>query len=339
MFDKVRTGFTLIELLVVIAIIGILIGLLLPAVQAIRESARRTSCQNNMRQFNLAVQNYESANRRYPKSYSAEIGVATPVPEQWSVRARILPYIEQSNLHNLVDFSLPYSSQLDVASTRVAPMLCPSELNDVVRVNASGIPRDYPANYSVNMGTWKIWDPNDGTVGDGAFHVNSRFTPAHMTDGTSHTLMLAEVKAYTSYLRNSHEDPGPTVPGDPTFLANYTAAPGDINMGPQLMDNTGQTEWADGLCQQSGFTTTFTPNTVVPYQHEGRTYDIDYVSYREGTHATRVAYAAITARSYHTGLVNISMMDGSVRTLTDQVDLVVWRAMGTRNGQEIYDLP
>ncbi len=334
-----RLAFTLIELLVVIAIIGILIGLLFPAVQAVREAARRTSCQNNIRQLVLATMNYESANRHFPKAYSAEMGVDVPVEGQWSMRARILPFIEEKNLHHLVDFSLPYSSQLDVAATRVAPFLCPSEINDVVRVNAAGIERDYPANYAANMGTWKIWNPNDGTIGDGAFHVNSRFTTAHFNDGTSQTLMFAEVKAYTSYLRNTNEDPGPVPPDSTTFATGFTAASADINMGPNLMDNTGQTEWADGLCQQSGFTTTFSPNTKIPYIHAGTEYDIDYVSYREGTHSTRIAYGAITSRSYHPGLVNVAMMDGSVRTITDQIDLSVWRALGTRSGGEIIDLP
>ncbi|MEQ1902609.1 MAG: DUF1559 domain-containing protein [Pirellulaceae bacterium] len=334
-----RKAFTLTELLVVIAIIGILIGMLLPAVQAVRESARRTSCKNNLRQISVAILNYESARQHFPKSYAAMAGVSTPVVEQWSFRARILQYLEATNLHDLVDFSVPYNSQLHVAATRVAPFLCPSEINDVVRVNSSGIERDYPANYSANMGTWKIWNPNDGTVGDGAFHVNSKYSTAHFRDGMSNTLMLAEVKAYTPYLRNSNEDPGSIPPTSRSFAETFTAAPGDINMGANLMQNSGQTEWADGLCHQSGFTTTFTPNTVVPYVHNGIGFDIDYVSYREGTHVARVAYGAITSRSYHSGLVNIGLMDGSVHTLGENVDHRIWRSMGTRSGGELDGLP
>ena len=330
-----RRGFTMIELLVVIAIVAILMSLLLPAVQQTREAARRTTCKNNLRQLALGLHNYLAAHRRFPMSYCTVPGVTTTVGGQWSVRARVLPYLEQSNLQDLVDWNLAYSTQLDVAITRIPTFLCPNEADDVVRVNSSDIPRDYPANYVVNMGTWKIWDPNDGSIGDGSFHPNSKFTTAHFTDGTSNTLLASEVKAYTSYLRNTNEDPGPIVPDSPDFLASYTAAPGDINMGPDLMDNTGQTEWADGLCQQSGFTTTFTPNTVVPYVHNGETYDIDYISYREGTHATRVAYGAITARSYHHGLVHVAMMDGSGRPVSDLIDHDVWRAMGTRGGHEI----
>ncbi len=331
-----RHAFTLIELLVVFAIIGILMGLVFPAVQAIRESARRTVCLNNIRQLALATLNYESAFDRFPQSYAALPGIATPVPDQWSARARLLRYVEEDNLHDLVDFSQPYSSQLAVATTRIAPFLCPSEVNDVVRVNSAGVPRDYPANYAMNMGTWKIWNPLDGSVGDGAFHVNSRYSAADFLDGMSQTLMAAEVKAYTPYLRNSVEDPGPIAPSTTAFVATYSAAPGDTLMGQNLMQNTGQTEWADGLCQQSGFTTTFVPNTRVNYTYSGTVYDIDYVSYREGTHATRQSYASITARSYHRGGINIAMMDASVRFLSDEIDLSMWRAMGSRAGREVY---
>ena len=330
-----RRGFTLIELLVVIAIVAILISLLLPAVQQAREAARRTACRNNLRQLGLAMHNYQEAYSVFPPSYCVLPGVTTTVGGQWSARARILPCLEQASLQDLIQWNLAYSAQLNVAITRVPGFLCPSETNDVVRLTAAGTPRDYPANYGINMGTWKIWNPTDGTVGDGAFQPNSSYTPSHFIDGTSNTLLAAEVKAYTPYLRNSNEDPGPAVPASTAFVASYTAAPGDINMGPTLMKNTGQTEWADGLSHQSGFTTTFTPNTVVPYTFNGATYNIDYISYREGTHATRVAYGAITARSYHAGIVHVLMMDGSARGTSDSIDGAVWRALGTRDGAEI----
>ena len=334
--ERSRTqGFTLIELLVVIAIIAILIALLLPAVQQAREAARRISCRNNLRQFGLALHNYLDTHSAFPPSYCAVPGVTTSVGGQWSVRARVLPFVEQANLQNLIDWGTAYSQQLDVATTRVPMFLCPSEIHDQVRVNSSGTPRDYPANYAINMGTWKIWDLQDGTGGDGAFHPNSKFTVAHFTDGTSNTLMAAEVKAYTSYLRNTNEDPGPTVPGSPDFATGFTATAGDIAMGPNLMDNTGHTEWPDGLSHQGGFTTTFPPNTLVPYQFNGETYDIDYTSYREGTHATRVSYAAITARSYHPGIVHAGLMDGSVRALSENIDSQLWRNLGTRSGGEV----
>jgi prepilin-type N-terminal cleavage/methylation domain-containing protein len=329
-----RKAFTLIELLVVIAIIAILIALLLPAVQQAREAARRTQCKNHLKQFGLALHNYLDTYTVFPPSYCAVPGVATTVGGQWSVRARILPYLDQANLQNLIDWSVAYSTQLNVATTRIPVYLCPSEPNDVMRINPStGVPRDYPATYAVNFGTWKVWDPTNGTAGDGAFFPNARLHTGHFTDGTSNTLCAAETKAYTPYLRNTTSDPGPAVPADPSLFGPYV---GDgCCIGPSLQFNTGQTEWADGLCQQSGFTTTFTPNTRVPYVVSGATFDIDFVSWREGTHATRATYAALTARSFHEGIVQCLLMDGSARTVSENIDLGVWRSLGTRAGGEV----
>ncbi|MEX1232552.1 MAG: DUF1559 domain-containing protein [Planctomycetaceae bacterium] len=332
-----RRGFTLIELLVVIAIIAILIALLLPAVQQAREAARRTQCKNNLRQIGLGLHNYLDAFARFPPSYCAVPGMTTTVGGQWSYRARILPYMEQANLQNLINWNLAYSAQLNVAIARVPTFLCPSEVNDMVRVFTSGPssrqPRDYPASYAVNFGTWKIWDPTNGSVGDGAFHPNSKFDTASFTDGTSNTLCAAEVKAFTPYVRNTSADPGPIPPMNAGFATSLT---GDgCCIGSTTQDNTGHTEWADGLCQQSGFTTTFTPNTKIPYDVSGIIYDIDLVSWREGTDASRVTYASLVARSYHEGMVHVLLMDGSARSVGENIDINVWRSLGTRSGAEV----
>jgi prepilin-type N-terminal cleavage/methylation domain-containing protein/prepilin-type processing-associated H-X9-DG protein len=328
-----RKAFTLVELLVVIAIIGVLIALLLPAVQSAREAGRNTQCKNNLKQFGLALHLYQSTYGVFPMSYATKRGVTTTVGGQWSVLARILPYLEQSSLQGLINWNLNYGANVDIATTRVPSYLCPSEPNDVVRVNpTTGAPRDYPANYVVNFGSWKVHNPHDGTGSDGAFHPNSRFTPAAFLDGMSNTLAAAEAKAYTPYVRNVSSDPGPVVPENPAFAVGLT---GDgCCIGPELQLNTGHTEWADGLCQQSGFTTTFGPNTRVEYQVNGVPYDIDFVSWREGTHLTRATYAALTSRSYHPGGVNALMMDGSVRFVADGINRQTWRALGTRSGRE-----
>jgi prepilin-type processing-associated H-X9-DG protein len=114
------------------------------------------------------------------------------------------------------------------------------------------------------------------------------------------------------------------------------AAGGQKKLGPNTNDNTGHTEWPDGRVHHSGFTTVFTPNTRVPYADGGRDYDIDYNSRQEGSNATQKTYAAITARSHHSGgLVNVLLMDGSVRSVTRNIDLTTWRALGTRSGGEV----
>lgn len=328
-------GFTLVELLVVLAIIGVLAALLLPAVQQARESARRAQCRNSLRQIGLAMHLYLDVNRRLPMSYTAKLGVTTTMGGQWSVLARILPHLEQGNLQGLIDWNLAYSAQVNVATTRIPIYLCPSEINDVVRVNpTTGTPRDYPANFGVNFGTWKVYDPKDGSGGDGAFHPNSDFTPANFLDGLSNTLCAAEVKAYTPYVRNTTADPGAAPPSSPSLAQGFS---GDgCCIGPDVQQRTGHTEWADGLCQQSGFTTTFPPNTRIPYVVAGATYDIDFVSWREGTTTSRVTYAALPARSFHSGIVQVLLMDGSSRPVSDAIDAGVWRFLGTRAGAEVF---
>jgi hypothetical protein len=98
---------------------------------------------------------------------------------------------------------------------------------------------------------------------------------------------------------------------------------------------TGHTEWANGHCHHSGFTTTLTPNTAVPYVYNGVTYkNCDYNSQQEGGSSTLPSYAALTSRSFHPGVVNVVLMDGSVRTVSETVELAIWRALGTRAGNE-----
>ena len=342
MTSRSRSGFTLIELLVVIAIIAVLIGLLLPAVQKVREAAARLKCQNNIKQLALAVHGYESAMGAYPPSMLAPVASAFNTNnESWGVHGRILPHIEQGNLYAKVVLESPWdqppNSTSGVGPTRIPVFLCASEANDTVRTK-SGQPYCYPLNYGFNLGTWMVWDPNTGRGGDGVFHPNSRLRPTDVTDGASNTLMIAEVKAFTPYSRNTPAAPNPTPPANADEVAALVAAAPDKKMGPAVNDNTGHTEWPDGRVHHGGFTTVLTPNTKVAAVYNGAAYDADFNSRQEGGSATLPTYAAITARSYHSGaVVNVALMDGSVRSVRPGIGLATWRALGTRNGGEVVN--
>lgn len=335
-----RPGFTLVELLVVIAIVGALVGLLLPAVQAAREAARRSSCQNNLKQIALAVHSYEGTNRVYPPTFCAPLP-GGPKSGGWSALARVLPYLEESGFYGLIDFNVSYGSiklpdGTKIATTRIASYLCPSETNDVAKTNASGVGENYPANYAFNMGPWRIYSPLDNKPGLGTFHANARFRPAHVTDGLSHTLMLAEIKAFTSLFKSSSAAAALDSPPDAASLCGL-ADPGTHSMGPLLQNNSGHSEWVDGKCSHAGFTTAFGPNTVVSCSYKGSTYDVDLISSREGATPAVMVNGALTARSYHQNVVNAAMMDGSVRAVDDEIDLAMWRALSTRSGCEVVE--
>ena len=332
---RLRRGFTLVELLVVIAIIGVLVALLLPAVQAAREAARRMTCKNHLKQLGLAVHNYQIGYGVFPPSFCIEPGsVLTGNNGSWSIHGRILPYLEQGSSYDRVRLDIAWDAQVatGVPTMRVPVYTCASEPNDTVRTKG-GAPYIYPTNYGFNFGTWLAYDPTGRLKPDGAFYVNSRLGPRDFRDGMSGTLCAVEVKAFTPYLRNT-ADPGVNPPGSPAAVVSL-AAGGDAKLGPTTNDNTGHSEWCDGRVHHSGITTVFTPNTVVPYVPSGgATYDIDYNSLQEGKSATQSTRAAITARSYHAGIVHAVFMDGSVRAISDSVDIVTWRAAGTRAGGE-----
>jgi prepilin-type N-terminal cleavage/methylation domain-containing protein len=334
--NVVRRAFTLIELLVVVAIIGILIALLLPAVQKVREAAKRSQCSNNLRQIGIAIHHYEMTHGCFPPSLVHKPGTTFGSNNgSWSIHGRILPYVEQGNAYAVVNLETAWDAQgnTGVPFTRIPIFMCPTELNDQVRVDANNKPYVYPQNYGFNFGTWFVYNPATGEGGDGVFFPNSYTRTAGITDGLSNTLAATEVKAFTPYVRNT-ADPGPTAPAGPESIATLTSG-GTFKLGPNVNDNTGHTEWPDGRVHHSGVTTVFPPNTAVPLVYQGQSYDIDYNSRQEGNSATALTYAAITARSYHSGaIVNVMLMDGSVRATSGRVIPAIWRALGTRMGGE-----
>lgn len=323
-------GFTLIELLVVIAIIGILVSLLLPAVQSVREAARRTQCLNNIRQIGLAMQNYQSVAEKLPPGGTYRIG--TPSSDSYSVQARLLPFLEQGNLYSLLDLSKPPADpvNIDKMRQRIATYMCPSEVQDQERDQGGG-KISYPLNYGVNLGTWFLWNPVNGDGSDGALVINRHLRGSEILDGTTNTIGFAEVKAYQPYVRNSST---PTTLGEPA--PNDAAAVAALAATGSFRGLVGHTEWTDSPCHQSGVTFVLTPNTKVLFNNAGTTYDIDLLTQVEGSHATKPSYGAITSRSYHAGnLVSVLMMDGSVRSVSGTISSQVWRALGTRSGREV----
>ena len=328
-----QTAFTLVELLVVIAIIGVLVALLLPAVQSAREAARRNSCVNNLKQLALALTNRESIAGNYPASFEIISGTTlTTNNGSWSIQAQLLPFLEEGATFATINFDLPWDDPESIANgvpTRRVPMyLCPSEINDTVRTK-NGDPKVYPHNYGGNFGQWLVYDPTDSSnTGDGVFFVNSKLRAAQVQDGLSNTLAFAEVKTFTPYIRNT-SDPGPDIPDEPNQLPTI----GDEKYGVDTNDNTGHTEWPDGRVHHSGFTTVFTPNTLVPFKG----FDIDVNTQKEGNSATQASYAAITARSFHPAGVNVALLDGSVHFVADSIERPVWRALSTRDGGELVN--
>jgi len=328
-----RPAFTLVELLVVIAIIGVLVALLLPAIQAARESARRMSCHNNLKQLGVAMHNYQAALGVFPPS-SIVFGGSTSQP--WSGQALLLPYVEKESVQSLIDYSVGYHHGDNkamfpphgVATLRVSVLMCPSEVNDRARLGSDGLPEHYPLNYTMSVGAYQIFNPVNRADGGAAFAPNSRLDPASFLDGLSNTLAMAEVKAFNPRFHDASGLPTapPNLPDD--VSAQYTS-------GGAWSATNGHTEWVCGRAIHNGFTTTFTPNTRVPHTAGGTVYDIDVSSSREGRNATDTTCGIITSRSYHPGIVNVLLMDGSVRSVGNSIERSVWQALGTRAGSEV----
>jgi prepilin-type N-terminal cleavage/methylation domain-containing protein len=329
-----RSAFTLVEVLVVIAIIGTLVGLLLPAVQAAREAARRAACKNNLRQLGIAMLNFENSRRFFPPSSDlAGSRVSDGTTSQpWSGQSLMLPFLEGETVYRKIDFSKGYHDTAHkppampfiLASTRVDVLMCPSEPQNRARLASDGTPEHYPLNYALSVGNYLIYDPVTKKDGGNAFGPDTKFRGSSFSDGLSKTLAMSEVKAFTP---RYHDCSTPS--------AQSPLSPADVfTSGGSWSALNGHTEWVCGRAIHNGFTTTFPPNTLIPHENGGTTYDISVTSSREGRSASEPTYGVIPSRSHHLGTVNSLLLDGSVRDVESGIDPETWRALGTRAGGE-----
>jgi prepilin-type N-terminal cleavage/methylation domain-containing protein/prepilin-type processing-associated H-X9-DG protein len=328
-----RPGFTLIELLVVIAIIAVLIALLLPAVQSAREAARRIQCTNNLKQLGLGLHNYESVAGVFPPAVVMS-GTGNTIAwwGGWGVSPRILPLMEQGALFDAINFGQAYNlpTNTTVASTSVAVLLCPSDQN--VQVRNPGTPsQSGVSSYAWSYGDWYVWGGFGSPLGRNAFSPNYSRRVAEFRDGTSQTLLGSEVKASFPLLKCNAltvNDPNNVPPpnADPyTVAPEYKAA----SCPPGVSHGT----WYDGNTNSTGFTTAWPPNKVISGPPGTGLVDLDL----GGTPLVNGGpnFAAITARSYHPGGVNVVFADGSVHFIKGTVNGATWRALGTVAGGEV----
>jgi prepilin-type N-terminal cleavage/methylation domain-containing protein len=316
--SPIRRGFTLVELLVVIAIIGVLVALLLPAVQAAREAARRGQCQNHLRQVGIAAHNYHDTMRSLPPGDQQ--------PNRASAICRLLPFLEQSNKYQQFDWSVDIHTHANNTEARkqdVKVFLCPSDQSPGrFFVGAEPMGR---SNYLSNLGR-RGWFRDTG----GVFFFNSYTRFAEITDGTSNTALFSEVKR------------GPVNGTDPmsgalgalvsTRLAAGTwdgDAQADFRPPTQCDDvNLPTLKYTGGQYHRGFLSTSFYTHTVPP-NYRGRDCIRD-VGFDKGHYA---------ARSYHPGSVNLLLGDCSVRSVNDSVDIEAWRAAGSKGDGESIGLP
>ncbi|AMV27225.1 Type II secretion system protein G precursor [Gemmata sp. SH-PL17] len=344
--SRSRRGFTLIELLVVIAIIAILIGLLLPAVQKVREAAARMKCQNNLKQFGLAAHNYESTNSTLPPTQHTTVIAGSTVSSGAPLQALLLPYFEQANKFN--QFNMNYNVNSDAAIHSSIPaltganaaaragdvpvFLCPSDASSETYFGAGrqnyfgslGAYAGYRGGGGVNDGIFSIPYPSAGQTMKGISILG-------VSDGTSNTVMFAEVMRSTT-LYNAASG----IRDHATVIINSG------NTGYNETDGTTISMCVDGSNWSSSIkyvgyqyyrnlpsNFVFTHTLPVNWNKKSPT------GQRYSCGSTSFASMHIAASSYHTGGANACMADGSVRFVNESISFTNWRAMGTRAGGEV----
>ncbi|HWG47960.1 MAG TPA: DUF1559 domain-containing protein [Gemmataceae bacterium] len=341
---RTRHAFTLIELLVVIAIIAVLIGLLLPAVQKVREAAARAQCTNNLKQLGLAMHNYEGTIGHLPPAFTGQGSAAyagyPPYFFSWSALAVLNPYLEQTNIYNSMDLTQPMyvppnytispANQFAVQQI-IKLFLCPSDKMQPVSA-AYGEPVLGPTNYAVCIGSGTTnGGPPYGSPwnSDGMFRAKTGRQITDITDGTSSTAMMSE-----SVLGDGQESTT-SIPTDRNLVQAGYAYTG---FGTPLSDsacagapqwnyeNRRGFSWASGEIRCASYNHYYTPNATI---YDCVTND---TTPGDGLY-TAVGFRA--ARSRHSGGVNVLFGDGSVHFVSNGVSPGTWRALATHNSGDI----
>jgi prepilin-type processing-associated H-X9-DG protein len=292
-----------------------------------------------LKQIGLALHNYESSNAVLPIGCIVTFGPGnTPIFNGWGPLARIQPYLEGQNGYNACNFSLQNEApeNLTAMGLVTSTFLCPSDPNMSKIFVDDGVNRAN-TNYGMNRGDWYVWGALQSTVSpQSPFRTNVSVRFSALSDGLSQTLLVAEVKTAFPYLRKCtglvfspvNAIPRPDTSANPASIAQYTSCSGEIKQ------DAGHAEWEDGNVNQSGFTTAWTPNKKTPGAFGGVQYpDIDLIAQREEEGGP--TFAAITARSYHPGGVNVLLGDGSARFVKETINGATWRALGTISGGEV----
>lgn len=324
LIHKRPRGFTLIELLVVIAIIAVLIALLLPAVQQAREAARRSQCKNNLKQFGLAMHNYHDTYKVFPSASGGN---------GFSPHARILPYMDQAPLYNTLNFQTTTNisqSTMPVDPANAAAWIltlpvnrCPTDTDMLPPANVVGGRN----NYWTNSGTGVLNGSPGTTPGgtnygmpenNGSIIQNKYLSIADIIDGTSNTALMTEKRlgdgsnGIATPATDTYQ-PG-TYPSNADEAYQFCMAINPLDLSKQGKSNIG-VSWLAGSNDS-----TFTFFAQPP---NGRSCRFP------------PSRMSSTANSLHVGGVHVLLSDGAVKFASSNISLVVWRAIGTRNGSEV----
>ena len=356
---QVHFGFTLIELLVVIAIIAVLIALLLPAVQAAREAARRSQCVNNLKQLGLAIQNYHDINGALPPTSNAvTMNTGTNGANDFGMKVRILPFMEQSVLYNAFNQSIEYNfiQNGTVSAVSVNTFVCPSDGTLVNRGLSNYAGHDFgDCSYGNNIGTSLSFS---GGILDGPAYVmgslsvsgvgtigtsnGSTVTLASITDGTTNTAMHSEWQKGNGTTGNglwqvylvstSFTTTTPAIPAGAVGMQGVLTTVGATCQASKTVSGltTKGYSWSDSGCGIGGGY-----SHIMPPNKRACTY-----SNLNAGYSANVGYAVggmIGASSYHSGGVNVGFLDGSVKFIKDSISLQTWGALATKSGGEVID--